>query len=172
MLQYCSNASILNNLNPIIGKALQAGPNTRFAERNSPGARRRLQRQRRIGSSCDSPNLLALYHARLLSRSGAAAFGRGTADDAAAGRVGAGRVGASGAAAIFFLSMRVCRRSVAGHARLLARSGAARPSAAPAPPAHLSAPFGRTAVLPNPATLACDGASAARYTPQRTRGSN
>ncbi len=61
---------------------------------------------------------------RLLSRSGAAAFGaaafgRGTADDTACGRAGA-----SGAAATF-LSMRVCRRSAASHARLLARSGAA-----------------------------------------------
>ena len=55
----------------------------------------------------------------MLPRSGAAAFGRGTADDAACGRAGA-----SGAAATF-LSMRVCRRSVASHARLLARSGAA-----------------------------------------------
>ena len=80
---------------------------------------RRLRRQRHIGSSCDALNLLALHHARLLSRSGAAAFGRGTADDAACGRAGA-----SGAAATFF-SMRVCRRSVASNARLLARSGAA-----------------------------------------------
>ena len=79
----------------------------------------RLRRQRHIGSSCDALNLLALHHARLLSHSGAAAFGRGTADDAACGRAGA-----SGAAATF-LSMRVCRRSVASHARLLARSGAA-----------------------------------------------
>jgi hypothetical protein len=37
-----------------------------------------------------------------------------------------------------------------------------------APPAPLSAAFGRTAVLPNPASLACDDASAARYIPQRT----
>ncbi len=147
----------------------------------------RLRRQRHIGSSCDSLNLLALHHARLLSRSGTAAFGaaafgrstegRGTADDAACGRAGA-----SGAAATF-LSMRFCRRSVASHARLLARSGAAaccgtaaaplaaRPPAAPAPPAPLSAFFGRTAVLPNPASLAGDDASAARYTPQRTRPS-
>ena len=79
----------------------------------------RLRRPRHIGSSCDALNLLALHHARLLSYSGAAAFGRGTADDAACGRAGA-----SGAAATF-LSMRVCRRSVASHARLLARSGAA-----------------------------------------------
>jgi hypothetical protein len=79
----------------------------------------RLRRPRHIGSSCDALNLLALHHARLLSHSGAAAFGRGTADDAACGRAGA-----SGAAATF-LSMRVCRRSVASHARLLARSGAA-----------------------------------------------
>ena len=41
------------------------------------------------------------------------------AEDAACGRAGA-----SGAAATF-LNMRVCRRSVASHARLLARSGAA-----------------------------------------------
>ena len=79
----------------------------------------RLRRQPHIGSSCDALNLLALHHARLLSRSGAAAFGRSTADDAASGRAGA-----SGAAATFF-SMIVCRRSVASHARLLARSGAA-----------------------------------------------
>ena len=45
-----------------------------------------------------------------------------------------GRAGASGAAATF-LSMRVCRRSVASHARLLARSGAA---------AFGAAAFGRT----------------------------
>jgi hypothetical protein len=84
----------------------------------------RLRRQLHIGSSYDSLNLrVALHHARLLSRSGAAAFksrfGRGTADDAACGRAGA-----SGAAATF-LSMRVCRRSAASHARLLARRGAA-----------------------------------------------
>ena len=51
-----------------------------------------------------------------------------------------------------------------------------RPSAAAslaAPPAPLSASFGRTAVLPNPASLVGDDASpAARYTPQRTRASN
>ncbi len=76
----------------------------------------RAWRQRPIGSSCDALNLLALHHARLLSHSGAAAFGRGTADDAACGRAGA-----SGAAAAF-LSMRVCRRSVSGYARLLART--------------------------------------------------
>ena len=133
----------------------------------------RLRRQRHIGSSCGALNLLALHHARLLSHSGAAAFG--TADDAACGRAGA-----SGAAATF-LSMRVCRRSVASHARLLALSVlrpsaaaplAARPPAAPAPPAPLCASFGRTAMLPNPASLAGDDASAARYTPQRTRASN
>jgi hypothetical protein len=38
-------------------------------------------------------------------------------------------------------------------------------TAAPAPPAPLSAAFGRTALLPNPASLAGDDASAARYTP-------
>ncbi len=43
---------------------------------------------------------------------------------------------------------------------------------APAPPAPLSAAFGRTALLPHPASLAGDDASAARYTPQRTRASN
>ncbi len=61
--------------------------------------------------------------ARSTSRASALSqrFGRGTADDAACGRAGA-----SGAAAsATFLSMRVCRRSVASHARLLARSGAA-----------------------------------------------
>ncbi len=49
----------------------------------------------------------------------AAAFGRSTADDAASGRARA-----SGASCTF-LSMRVCCRSVATQARLLARSGAA-----------------------------------------------
>ncbi len=84
-------------------------------ERNSPGAlaRRatrawRLRRQRHIELSCNSLNLLALHHARLLYRSGAAAFG--TADDAASG------------AAVTFLSIRVGHRSVASHARLLART--------------------------------------------------
>jgi hypothetical protein len=142
-----------------------------------------LRRQRHIGSSCDSLELLALHHARLLARSGAAAFGRSTAYDAASGRAGA-----SGASATF-LSMRVCRRFVARHARLLARSGAAAFGAAafgaaafgaaafgrstsggaagaPAPPAPLSAAFGRTAVLPNPASLAGDDASAARIPPK------
>jgi hypothetical protein len=108
----------------------------------------RLRHQRHNGSSCDSLELLAPHHARLLapSPSGAAAFkfGRSIADDAACGRAGAS---ASGAAATF-LSMRVCRRSAASRARLLALSGAAAfaaaaaaplaarpPAAAPAPPA-------------------------------------
>ena len=84
-------------------------------------------REIRQAPSAPAAHLLALHHARLLSRSGAAAadFGRGTADDAACGRAGV-----SGAAATF-LSMRVCRRSVAGHARLLARSGAASSSYLP-----------------------------------------
>ena len=72
---------------------------TRQRTYDSPGG------HNNIGSSCDALNLLALHHARLLSHSGAAAFGRGTADDAACGRAGA-----SGAAATF-LSMRVCRPS-------------------------------------------------------------
>jgi hypothetical protein len=77
-------------------------------ERNSPGALRApgafgasgTSDGLMIGASCNSLNLLAqaLHHARLLSC---------TADDAASGRAGA-----SGAAATF-LSMRVCRRSVA-----------------------------------------------------------
>ena len=45
----------------------------------------RLRRQRHIGSSCDDLNMLALHHARLLSRSGAAAFGRSTSGGAASG---------------------------------------------------------------------------------------
>ena len=60
---------------------------------------RRLRRQRHIGLSFDSLALLALHHARL------------AADDAASGRAGA-----SGASATF-ISMRVCRRSAAGHAQ-------------------------------------------------------
>jgi hypothetical protein len=61
-----------------------------------------------------------------------------------------------------------------GLSRLLALSGAAAFGAAAsgragasAPPAPLSAACGRTAVLPNPASLrlAGDDASAARYTP-------
>ncbi len=79
----------------------------------------RLRCPRHIGFSCNYLNLLALHHARLLSRSGAAPCGRGTADDAACGRAGA-----SGAACTF-LNMQICHRSVASYARLLARSGAA-----------------------------------------------
>ncbi len=71
-----------------------------------------------MGSSCDSLELVAPHHARLLARSGAAAFGRSAADDAAAGP---GRAGASGASSTL-LSMRVCCRPVASYARLLARS--------------------------------------------------
>ncbi len=113
----------------LIGKALQAGPNTRFAL---------------VGSKL---NLIENKWREIRqARSGASAT---------------------------FLSMKVCRRSAASCARLLARSGAAaapaRPPAAPALPAPLSAAFGRTAILPNPASLAGDDASAARYAPQRTR---
>ena len=98
--------------------------------------------------SCGSLGLLALHHARLLGSSGAAA------NPAACESVAA-----------------------ASHARLLAGAAAeaplaARRPAAPAPPAPLSAALGRTAMLPNPASLAGDDASAARYTPQRTRASN
>ena len=89
-------------------------------ERTSPGARSAPGTFGARGTSdefsCDSRNLLALHHARLLSHSGAAAF---TADDAACGSAGA-----SGAAATF-LSKRVCCRSVASHARVLAPNGAA-----------------------------------------------
>jgi hypothetical protein len=67
------------------------------------------------------------------------------------------KAGASGAS-FTFLSMRVCRRSVASHARLLACSGAAAGTSG-------GAASGRTAVLPNPASLACDDASAARLPP-------
>jgi hypothetical protein len=50
----------------------------------------RLRRHRHIGYSCNYLELLAPHHARLLARSGAAAFGaaafgRSTADDAASG---------------------------------------------------------------------------------------
>ena len=99
--------------------------------------------------------------------------GRSTADDAASGRAGA-----SGAAATF-LSMRVCRRYAASHARLLACSGAAAEghstsggAASGRTGATRRVLLGRTATLPDPASLAGDDASAARYTPQRTRGSN
>ena len=119
---------------------------------------RRLRRQRHIGLSCDSLELLAPHHARLLARSGAAAFaaafGRSTAGDAASGSAGA-----SGAAATF-LSMRVCRRSAASHGRLLASSGAAafgRTGASGASQCAL-----RRRVLPNPGSLAGDDDSAAR----------
>ncbi len=74
-------------------------------ERNSSGALRAPGAfGARDTSSCDSLELLAPHHARLL----ACSEGRSTADDAASGR----RAGASGAAATF-LSMRVCRDSVA-----------------------------------------------------------
>ena len=49
----------------------------------------RLRRHWHIGSSCDHLELFALHYARPLSRSGAAAFGRGTADETACGRAGA-----------------------------------------------------------------------------------
>ncbi len=54
----------------------------------------------------------------------AAAFGRSTEGRSTADDAASGRAGASDAAATF-LSMRLCRRSVASRARLLARSGAA-----------------------------------------------
>ena len=73
--------------------------------------------------------------------------------------------------AVTLQAMRVC--SLAEVLRPSAAAPlAARPPAAPAPPAPLGAAFGRTAILPNPASLAGDDASAARYTPQRTRASN
>jgi hypothetical protein len=69
--------------------------------------------------------------------------------------------------AVLLQVMRVC--SLAAVLRSSAAAPlAARPLAALAPPAPLSAAFGRTAVLPNSASLAGDDASAARYTPQRT----
>ena len=49
----------------------------------------RLRRPRHIGSSCDVLELPAPSHARLLARSGAAAFGRSTSGGAASGRTGA-----------------------------------------------------------------------------------
>ena len=59
------------------------------------------------------------------------------------------------------------------HARLLAHStaGDAASGRTGASGAFLRV-LGRTAMLPNPASLAGDDASAARYTPQRTRASN
>ena len=73
--------------------------------------------------------------------------------------------------AVLGQAMRVC--SLAAVLRPSAAAPlAARPPAAPAPPAPLCASFGRTAMLPNPASLAGDDAWAARYTPQRTRASN
>jgi hypothetical protein len=53
-------------------------------------------------------------------------------------------------------------------ARLFSLAAVLRPGPLAAPPAPLSAAFGRTAVLPNPASLAGDDASAARYTRQHT----
>ena len=58
--------------------------------------------------------------------------------------------------------------------RVCSLAAVLRPSAAAplaAPPAPLGAAFGRTAILPNPASLAGDDASAARYAPPtRARG--
>ncbi len=86
-------------------------------ERNSSGALRAFGASaRHIGSSCDYLELLDAHHARLLARSGAAAFGRSTADDAASGRAGA-----SGASSTF-LSMRVCCRWSCGKPGASARS--------------------------------------------------
>jgi len=63
--------------------------------------------------------------------------------------------------------VRVCALAFGAAAAAPLAARAARPPVAPAPPAPLSAAFGRTAVLPklNPASLAGDDASAARYTP-------
>jgi hypothetical protein len=95
--------------------------------------------------------------------------GRSTADDAASGRAGA-----SGAPCTFLSTgMRESVTVLLQAVRLCScdtRSKAAAPLAAPPPP--LRAAFGRTAVLPNPASLAGDDASAGRYTPQRTRASS
>jgi hypothetical protein len=138
--QYC-------NGHLVIWEGLLAGPNTLRScgfeikcEMNAENFAGRA-----TGFSCDSLELLAPNHAHLLAPSGAAAFGR---------------AGASGTSATF-LSMRVCRRSAAGHARLLARSDRRCGQRPARPPAALSA------VLPNPASLlhslAGDDASAARY---------
>jgi hypothetical protein len=90
------------------------------------------------------------------------------ADDAAS--ESAGRAGASGASCTF-LSMRVCRRSVATQARLLARSGAAT-GASGTSQRGLRPHCGAADSVPNPASLAGDDAAPARYTPQRMRASN
>ncbi len=84
--------------------------------RLAPSAPAAHQILMRFSKSSRSTSRTFALSQRCRGLSGAAAFGRGTADDAACGRAGA-----SGAAATF-LSMRVCRRSVASHARLLARS--------------------------------------------------
>ena len=73
--------------------------------------------------------------------------------------------------AVLYQAMRVCWLAAVLRPSAAAPL-AARPPAAPAPPAPRCASFGRTAMLPNPASLAGDDASAARYTPQRTRASN
>ena len=65
--------------------------------------------------------------------------------------------------AVTLQAMRVCLLAAALRPSAAAPL-AARPPAAPAPPAPLGASFGRTAILPNPASLAGDDASAARYT--------
>ena len=82
----------------------------------APAAHRILMRFSKCARSTSRASAL-LQRCRGLR--GAAAFGRGTADAAASGRAGA-----SGASSTF-LSMQVCCRSGASHARLLARSGAA-----------------------------------------------
>jgi hypothetical protein len=97
-------------------------------ERNSSGAPAAHR------SSCDYLELLAPHHARLVRSCTTRVcwlpavlrpeVGRRAADDAASDRASA-----SGAAATF-LSMRVCRRSAASHARLLALCGAAEDLAA------------------------------------------
>jgi hypothetical protein len=69
----------------------------------------RLRRPRHFGSSCDAPKLRAPSHARLLARSGAAAFGRTATASAAEGRAGT------------CIGMRLSRAGQSNLARLLAR---------------------------------------------------
>jgi hypothetical protein len=150
-----------------LGRCHRATGRCTQAEQDPAGATRMQawRRPRHIRSSleCDSLKRLAPHHARLL------------------------RVSRSGAADTP-LSMRVCRRSVAlaSHARLLARSGAAasgrstvtsggaasgRTGASGATQRALRPHCGAADSVPNPASLAGDDASAARYSPQRTRAS-
>ena len=113
-------------------------PRTREQAATHTGTRSALAGPKLNGNREGRPRVCrrsAASRARLLAPSGAAAFGRAGASRARAG------------AAATSLSMRVCRRgrSCCRPCASVLLPAVLRPSAAPAPPAPLSAGFGRSA---------------------------